>query len=218
MFQGERNSIGNLSEVVTTARRVAEQRGIVGLMRWGRFTAAMGGSGAWEAMVSPRSGSKAARTPPPRYLYTCRCGLIDFRHFYQLMYIALITSETGAVSRGMDHERTAEASSRFAPEDITSNALGAEFGGQRSWVQRIDTFVSTLEAFLLQCDPVDWHSISKAKQDCIVDFYAVDLNGDANRKQTAGGDGDPCNVCSGPTSFPFTLDTANQNRIVGGPG
>ena len=123
MIKSEENSIGNLSEAVATARRVAEQKGAFGMMRWGRFTAAMGGVGAWEALTSPSSGSTAP-TPPPRYIYTCRCGLIDLRHFYQLMYIALLTSEERAIRNGVEHEESAEASSRYAPEDITSNAKG----------------------------------------------------------------------------------------------
>lgn len=215
MIKREEDSIGNLSEVVGTARRVAEQRGAFGLMRWGRFTAAMGGVGGWEALTSPQSGS-TANTPPPRYLYTCRCGLIDLRHFYQLMYIALLTSEERAVRSGVEHEESAEASSRYAPEDITSNALGAEFGSQRSWFQRISTFVTALESFLQQCNPVDWHSLTQAQKDCIVNYYAVDRDGGMHRKQTAGGDGDPCNVCSGTTSFPFTVNVESQNRITGG--
>jgi hypothetical protein len=48
---------------------VAEQRGAAGLMRWGRFTAAMGGDGAWEALTSPSSGSKAPTPPAAIHLY-----------------------------------------------------------------------------------------------------------------------------------------------------
>lgn len=216
MIKREQDSIGNLFEAVATARRVAEQRGALGLMRWGRFTAAMGGVGGWEALTSPSSGSTASTTPPPRYIYTCRCGLIDLRHFYQLMYISLLTSEEGAVRRGVEHEEQAEPASRYAPEDITSNALGAEFGSHRSWFQSISTFITELESFLRRCDPVDWHALTQAQKDCIVNYYAVDCDGDRHRKQTAGGDGDPCHVCSGATGFPFNVDTESQNRITGG--
>lgn len=213
MIKREQTSIGTLSEAVATARRVAEQRGALGMMRWGRFTAAMGGVGGWEALTSPTSGSTAA-TPPPRYIYTCRCGLIDLRHFYQLMYIALLTNEETAVRQGVEHEENAEAASRYAPEDITSNALGAEFGSQRSTFQQVSTFISELQSFLQRCDPVDWGALTQAQKDCIVNYYAVDCDGDSHRKQTAGGDGDPCRVCTGATGFPFSVAPEGQNRIT----
>jgi hypothetical protein len=137
------------------------------------------------------------------------------RHFYQLMYIALLTSEERAVRNGVEHEEEAEASSRYAPEDITSNALGAEFGSERSWFQRISTFVTALQSFIEKCDPVDWHSLTEAQKDCIINYYAVDCDGDMHRKRTAGGDGDPCNVCTGTTNFPFAVNPETQNRITG---
>lgn len=214
MQASEAGQVGNLDEVVASARRVASQQGAVGLMRWGRFTAGMGGVGAWEALTSPQSGSTVA-TPFPRYVYTCRCGLIDMRHFYQLMYISLLRGEDTAIQMGDEHERNAEAASRYAPEDMTSNALGAEFGAARSVVQRQSTFVSELRSFLAKCDPVDWHKLSAAKRACIVKYYAVDADGGSHRRQTAGSDGDPCGVCvDRDTSFPFTTDSDN-NQITG---
>lgn len=213
MNEGERTSIGNLSEAVASARQAAKKRGLWGMMRWGRFTAAMGGIGGWEALTSPTSGSTAS-TPPPRYIYTCRCGLIDLRHFYQLMYISLLTSEERAVIHGVEHEENAEPESRYAPEDITSNALGAEFGSHRSWFQKISTFISELDRFLKKCDPVDWHDLTQEQQECIINYYAVDREGNSHRRETAGGDGDICQVCSGLTDFPFAVDPECQNRIT----
>ena len=210
----ERTEIGDLDEAVGTASRVANDRGVLGLMRWGRFTAAMGGSGALEA-VRPQSGS-TAHTPFPRYIYTCRCGLIDLRHFYQLMYIALLLGEETAVTEGVKHERIAEPSSAFAPEDITSNALGAEFGSQLSWLQRQSTFVSALRSFLNQCSPVQWHrtTVTPTQRDCVVDFYAVDASGGSHRRRTAGSTEDSCGICSGTTSFPFQTDEDTGTRIL----
>ena len=210
----ERTEMGDLDETVNTASRVAKETGIWGLMRWGRFTAAMGGKGALEALTSPKSGS-TARTPFPRYLYTCRCGLIDLRHFYQLMYIANLRSEETAVKKGIEHEKTAEAESRFAPEDITSNALGAEFGSQKSWVQRQSTFVSTLRTFLDRCKPPKWHQavITPSQRDCVIAFYAVDVSGGSHRRKTAGTDSDPCNICAGTSYFPFKTDKSGT-RIL----
>lgn len=212
----ERDQIGNLDEVTETARQVADDTGMAGLMRWGRFTAAMGGIGAIEYVIGPERGSTAEVTPFPRYLYTCRCGLIDLRHFYQLMYISLLRSEEYAVEKGIEHEKIAEPSSAFAPEDITSNALGAEFGSRRSWIQRQSTFVSALRSFLNQCRPVSWHSseITPAQRNCIVNYYAVDLAGGTHRRRTAGEDADPCNICRGRTNFPFVTDRETGAQIL----
>jgi hypothetical protein len=132
------------------------------------------------------------------------------------MYIALLRSEETAVEEGIEHEETAEPESRFAPEDITSNALGAEFGSQRSWVQRQSTFVSALRTFLSRCEPVKWHrsEITPSQRDCVVDYYAVDASGGSHRRETAGTDADPCNICEGTSSFPFTTDEESGTRIL----
>lgn len=167
----ERRDIATLDEVVSTAASIARRTGLAGIMRWGRFTAGAGGVGAIEALTSPQSGSTARL--PNRYLFTCRCGLIDMRHFYQLMYIALQRSNRAATERGREHELTAEPESRFAPEDTVSNALGAFFGSQQSWLQRQSTFVSNLRAFLARCDAVDFRAMSGTDQDTVVNFYAA---------------------------------------------
>jgi hypothetical protein len=201
--RSERSQIGNLDEVVDTAEQVAEDRSALGMMHWGRFTAAMGGVEVIEAVAGAKSGSSAS-TPFPRYLYTYRCGLIDMRHFYQLMYIAVLRNEESAVEKGIEHEESAEPESSFAPEDITLNALVAEFGSQPSWFQRTSTFVSSLRTFLEQCMPVnDWHRLSYLQQNCVVKAYAVDGGGDRNRRRTVGTDSDPCWLCSGEQAFPL---------------
>lgn len=138
------------------------------------MTGRSGGTAALEVAEdfssTRRSGSNEMQV---RYLYTVRCGLVDMRHFYQLMYIALLQGNEEAVRQGREHEMTAEASSRFAPEDTTSNALGALFGSRQSWVQTVDAFTANLRAFLEHCNPADWASMTPAEQDTVVDHYVA---------------------------------------------
>lgn len=170
----ERPQIGSLDDVVADASRIANAHGAAGFMRWGRFTAASGGLAALEVLEGAASAERSSNNQMRvRYLYTTRCGLVDMRHFYQLMYIALLEGNEEAVRQGREHELTAEASSRFAPEDTTSNALGALFGSRQSWVQRVGTFTSNLRTFLDRCNPADWAAMTPAEQDTVVDFYAA---------------------------------------------
>jgi Domain of unknown function (DUF4157) len=167
---GERGEIRDLDTVVSTAQRIAAERGAAGMMRWGRFVAGASAFGALEAV-----GSTSSRTStlPARYVFTCRCGLVDMRHFYQMMYIALIQGNRPATEAGREHELTAEETSRFAPEDTPSNALGALFGEEQSWFERQSTFVSELRRFLSLCRPVDFTALSPADQNTIVDYYSA---------------------------------------------
>ena len=213
----EASEIDNLSAAIEAADKIASDKSALGLMRWGRFTAAMGGAGAYEAVVGADSGS-SRKTPFPRYIYTCRCGMVDLRHFYQLMYIAVVMNNAKAVQQGIEHEEGAEAASRYAPEDITSNALGAYFGNQQSVIQRRSVFVANLKVFLTQCDPVDWSKLTEKDKKCVIDWYAVDKDGDDHRRKTAGSDADCCKVCPGRNStFPFAVDPKNSAMITGGP-
>jgi hypothetical protein len=179
---GERDQITDLDTVIATAQRIADERGIWGMMRWGRFAAGVGARGAWESLGS--TSSIGARLPGTRYLFTCRCGLIDLVHFYQLMYISLIKGNRSATEMGREHELTAEATSRFAPEDTPSNAMGALFGAEQSWVERQSTFVSELRRFLSLCRPVNFRSLSPADQDTIVNYYSARGTGGIPLHQT----------------------------------
>ncbi|SFR61294.1 eCIS core domain-containing protein [Halogeometricum limi] len=213
--RGERGQISNVDDVVKTAETLADETSL-GLMRWGRFTAAAEGVGAWEALTTPESGSQGRLSN--RYLFTCRCGLIDMRHFYQLMYIGVVASNETATEKGREHELSAEPQSRFAPEDTTSNALGAYFGSQQSWFQQPSTFVSNLRSFLQQCAPVDFAAMPRADQDTVVDFYAArTATGEpATPRETAVPDVLSVSVCAtGDRSFPYRVEPSDEKTIRG---
>ena len=211
----ERGDIADLDSVIDTARDIADRRGLWGMMRWGRFTAGAGASGLLEA-VRPESGSLGGLTN--RYLFTCRCGLIDMRHFYQLMYIALLPfsgGNRGATDRGRKHELDAEESSRFAPEDTTSNALGAFFGSRQSVSQRQKTFLGRLRKSLGVCDPVDFSTLPASEQNAIVDYYSRrDASGrPANAAEAAAPAVLPATPCAGRNrSAPFETDPSDPDK------
>jgi len=185
------------------------------MMRWGRFTAGTGGSGAFEALGSTSSKAKSL---PNRYLFSCRCGMIDMRHFYQLMWIGLVRNNQAATDKGREHELTSEATSRFAPEDTPSNAMGAYFGSQESTFERQSTFIDHLQGFLGFCDPLDFTAMSKADQDAIVEYYgARDSAGvPMYQNETAVPDRlflGSISACSGrKTSSPFAFDESDPHK------
>lgn len=205
--RSERSNITNLDAVIETARTIASNRGGLGMMRWGRFTAGTGGSGAIEA-ISPKLGSTDTNLRN-RYLFSCRCGLIDMRHFYQLMYIALLRSNRAATDMGRAHELQAEPTSRFAAEDSPSNAMGAYFGSQQSVFERQSTFVNHLREYLQRCNPVDFSTLSPADKDQVVEFYGSRQADGApsNQNETATPAALNIAVCGGQDrTTPFTLD------------
>lgn len=218
----ERDQITRLDSVMETARRIAEARGVAYMMRWGRFTAGTGGTAALEHLTPV--GSQGPKLPN-RYLFTCRCGLIDMQHFYQLMYLALAPfagGGRGATRRGREHELTAEVGSRFAPEDSPSNALGAFFGSQQAVFERQSVFLENLRTYLGRCNPVDFTRMSRADQEAVVDYYGRrDAGGaPANPNETATPAVLNVTACAGATrTFPFVLDPAdpNQSTISGIP-
>jgi hypothetical protein len=170
--RSERPEIGNLDDLVSDARRMANAHSSAGLMRWGRFTAAAGGMAPIEIAERLSSTTRSQATEMRiRYLYTVRCGLVDMRHFYQLMYVGLTMGNASAVHQGREHELEAEASSRFAPEDTVSNALGALFGSQQSSLERVDAFLGNLRTYLARCGPADWGRMPVSEQDTVVDYY-----------------------------------------------
>lgn len=214
----ERDQITNLDAAMETARTIAEETGIAYMMRWGRFTAGAGGVGAIEKL-SPSVGS-TADSLANRYVFTCRCGLIDLRHFYELMYIALLFGNASATQEGRAHEQTAEATSQFAPEDTPSNALGAFFGDQQSYAELQSTFVEDLRNFLGLCSPVDFLAVSQSDQDAIVTYYSdrTPQGIPANQNETATPAVLSVSACGNvPRTFPFVIDPADpqHNTIVG---
>jgi hypothetical protein len=217
----ERGQITNINAVINTASSIAEQRGLAAMMRWGRFTAGAGGSGAIEAQAPSRGSTEPL---PNRYLFTCRCGLVDMRHFYQLMYIAIVPFQggnRGATAQGRQHELTAEATSRFAPEDSPSNALGAYFGSEQSMFERQSVFVNNLRTFLQRCGPVDFTTMSAADQDTVVNYYGSRnaAGAPANPNQTATPAILWVDACARGNirAFPFVVDPTDpeHNTVIG---
>lgn len=232
-MRSEEGEIGTLDEVIEEARSRADASAdLPGMMSWGRFTAANGGQALQEFAAGfagvvrefnggPGAGPSAqgGAAPSPRYLFTCLCGLVDMRHFYQLMYIALITGNFDAVEEGRAHEERAVASSRFAPEDTPSNALGAYFGSQQSVFQRQSVFVANLRAHLARCHPIDYRALPEDQRGMILDWYAGDgTSRPAHQNEQAYPNMERIPACEGLGMFPFVLARNNAgitNRIVG---
>ncbi|HEY4453296.1 MAG TPA: DUF4157 domain-containing protein [Pseudonocardiaceae bacterium] len=166
-----------------------------------------------------------------RYLFTRRSGLIDMRHFFQLMYISSFfaggvrtppdMAARIATQQGVEHEETSERTSRYAPEDATSNALGAWTGTQLAVLPQRDDLIATVRATLVRSAPVDFTTLSAASQDAIVKYYSA-----------MGGNGEPLNqnpaavalvpnipeLAGTDRSFPFDLDPADRHRAtIAGP-
>lgn len=163
-----------------------------------------------------------------RYLFTARAGLVDMWHFFQLLYISWFTNmgnaamaARGATKRGVEHERTApDIGSRFGPEDLTSNALGAWTGTLLAGFPQRDDLVARVRETLQRCAPVNFDALSPASQASVVQFYAA-----------KAGTGKPLNqnpialalvphvpeLAGTDRSFPFTLDDDDPRRAtIGG--
>ena len=189
-----------------------------------------GGHTAGEALPEP---IRSSSPPGPsmltlRYLFTSRCGLIDMRHFFQLMYISWFMNmgnaqmaARGATTRGVEWERTHEAASKFGPEDLTSNALGAWTATRLAGLPQRDDLIARVHETLDRCAPVTFDALSPASQASVVNFYAA-----------LGGTGEPVNqnltalalipvipeLAGTDRSFPFELDTDDPARTtISGP-
>jgi|GEM_PF-3029057 len=159
-----------------------------------------------------------------RYLFTSRAGLIDMRHFIQLMYLSGLVGNRNATAAGITHEETSEAESKYGGEDLTSNALGAWTGTQltsgsgdfsRSFSK--ERLLGRIRATLQRSGPVDFSSLSATSQQAVVDFYG---------RLQGGTSGEPVNqnrtavalILSLPElsgtdrSFPFALDPDDRTR------
>lgn len=163
-----------------------------------------------------------------RYLFTRRCGLIDMRHFFQLLYVSWFfntgnaaMAARAATSKGIEHEETSEAASKFGGEDLPSNALGAWTATRLAGFPQRDDLMARVRESLAICGPVDFSSLSLASQGAVVDFYA---------EQTAAGE--PLNqnrtavalipaipeLAGSDRSFPFALDSDDPRRAtISGP-
>lgn len=175
---------------------------------------------------------RSAEPPLPngltvRYLFTRRCGLVDMRHLIQLMYISWFLdsgvhnqSARGATRRGIEHERTSEAASRFSGEDLTSNALGAWTATRLAVLPQRDDLVARLRDTLQRCAPVDFGALSATSQAAIVTFYAARTStGEPLNQNTTAVALIPVipELAGTDRSFPFDLDDADPNRAtIGG--
>ncbi|WP_218952111.1 DUF4157 domain-containing protein [Amycolatopsis anabasis] len=163
-----------------------------------------------------------------RYLFTRRAGLIDMRHFLQLMYISWFTNTgsadmaaRGATRRGVEHEEKAEATSRYAPEDLTSNALGAFTATRLAGIPQRDDLIATIRATLERSGPVDFGGLSPKSQTDLVQFYSArSATGEPlNQNRTAVALIPHIPELAGTDrSFPFSLDEDDPRRAtIGGP-
>jgi hypothetical protein len=150
------------------------------------------------------------------------------RHFFQLMYISWFTNVVnsqmaarGATRRGIEHELTSEAASKFGPEDLTSNALGAWTATRLAGFPQRDDLIARVRETLERCAPVTFDALSPASQASLVKFYAA-----------LGPTGEPVNqdctalaltpsvpeLAGTDRSFPFELDDDDPARAtISGP-
>ncbi|GAC1614012.1 MAG: hypothetical protein NVS4B5_02050 [Vulcanimicrobiaceae bacterium] len=222
------------SDMLTQIKQLIDAASRNGHFDWDFFVEIAGGTSAG------RQIHQAMRSKDPtiksrlflRYLFTCRCGLIDMRHFLQLLYIsnfatAISQSEASgnraATNKGREHELTAESNSRFGAEDTPSNALGAATNLSLPGLPDSDTVFDAIKDTLTRCDPIGWSSLSAASKDQIVHFYG-DLVPDPkakkpgdripkNQNETAVPDILLVNECGGrERSLPFSLDDSDSDR------
>lgn len=188
-----------------------------------------GGRDVGAAMPKPlRSDAPVTSMLTLRYLMTRRCGLVDMRHFMQLLYVswffnsgAAPQANRGATTKGIEHEEGAEASSRYGPEDLTSNALGAWTATRLTGMpQRGDT-IAKIRQTLERCAPIDFDALAPASQTRLVDFYAAQTGtGEpANQNRTALALVPDIPELGGQDrSFPFELDDDDPRRAtIAGP-
>jgi hypothetical protein len=179
----ERDQIAKLSDVIETARDIAKRsmvdRNIVHGIDWPTFVNNAGGFSAFDVGLRKLSVTPSISKLPHRYLMTARCGMLDMRHFYQMMYIALVKSNAESTQMGREHELNSEDASRFGAEDTPSNAMGALFGaGYADGAGGSpDAFATALQGYLTRCDPVDFTAMPSTEQDTIVDYYGGQTGG-----------------------------------------
>ncbi len=206
---------------------------VLGTVNMHRFVERTGGSPA-SAQISRSSVIQPVEPMLTfRYVFTCRCGLIDLKHFFQMMYIShfvhpaapFVDANRYATRRGREHEleSIAETESHFAPEDAPSNALGAFTGIGLAPIPRPSDLLRSIESTLRRCDPVDFGSLSPASRETIRHHYGdlvpnpadPDTLAPAHPNQTALPDIVGVSECSGRMrSFPFALDTSDPNRTT----
>jgi hypothetical protein len=234
------------ADMLTQIRQLIDAATTNGQFNWDFFVEISGGTSAGR-QIDKALGSQDPTVKSrllTRYLYTCRCGLIDMRHFLQLLYISNFATSISqieamgnrtATQKGREHELTAESASRFGAEDTPSNALGAATNLFLPGLPSPDKVYDGIKDMLTRCDPLGWSSLSSASKDQIVHFYSDQVPDPApknagdqvpkNQNQTAVPDILPITECSGrERSFPFSLDDSDPDRktisgknFLGGP-
>jgi Domain of unknown function (DUF4157) len=221
-------------DMLTQVKQLIDAATTNGQLNWDFLVEISGGQSAGRE-IDRKLGSKDPTIKSRlliRYLFTCRCGLIDMRHFLQLLYIsnfatAVSQSEAmgnrAATRKGREHELDSESESRFGAEDTPSNALGAATNLALPGLPGPDTVFDAIKDTLTRCDPIGWTSLSPASKDQIVHFYG-DLVPDPtpkkpgdqipkNQNQTAVPDILPVAECGArERSLPFSLDTSDSDR------
>ena len=237
------NDLMTVITEIATASTIPGSAGFLstGEVNMNNFVLFAGGSPA-TAQMDAIFGTRSTPTVPNmlryRYLFTCRCGLIDMRHFIQLMYISHFAASmslppdqanSSATRRGREHELSSESESRFGPEDTPSNALGAFTGTQLAGYPQPTALIGTIQTILTRCNPIDFATLSVSSQDQVAHYYG-DLIADpspktagdlipAHQNQTAVAAIIDIPECSGrERSFPFELDssTDSDRRTISG--
>jgi Domain of unknown function (DUF4157) len=209
----ERNQISDLDIIITDAATFAHNANTIGgfVEQAGGNTASSATRGVFSAGPSNNPALQH------RYLITCRCGMVDMRHFYQMMYIAFEFTNRRSTEAGRSHELNSEATSRFAPEDTPSNALGAFFGSNNFnlFYTSEETFIARLRAFLTRCSPVNFNALPITEQNTIVTFFSQRDSSGVPTNQNETGIPFVLNISScsaGGRAFPFNIDTSDPER------
>ena len=188
-----------------------------------------GGRAAGAALPGKLNSEPPIRTMMTlRYLMTRRCGLLDMRHFMQLLYVSWFGNFGGdsemanraATKKGIEHEETSEKASKYGPEDLTSNALGAWTATRLAgFPQRGDT-IARIRETLERCAPIDFDALSPASQTTLVNFYAAQTGAGepANQNRTAVALIPAIPELAGQDrSFPFELNENDPKKAtIGG--
>jgi hypothetical protein len=215
-------------DMLDTLRAVIDDASTASRVNMDRLIRSVGGHTAMEKLGADSSPNVVSPAFRYRYLFTCRCGLIDMLHFLQMLYIVHFlegaapgsNANRAATRRGREHELASEhgaaAESRFSAEDTTSNALGAFTGRNLAGSPQADDLFDAIKATLERCDPIGFSSLSPGSQNTIRHFY-----GDLVPDPDSPGELIPKNQSSSAApllvdipecrgrerSFPFSLDT-----------
>lgn len=226
-------------DILAQIKKLIDDATTNGVLDWDFLVEISGGSSAMRKIKKTMHDKVKSIDPEAtipsrlfkRYIFTCRCGLIDMRHFLQLLYISQFSAgvsqsegrgNRAATRKGREHElEPRDSESRFAAEDTPSNALGAATNLSLPAIPSPDKVYGAIKDNLTRCDPLGWSGLSAASKDQILHFYgdrAPDPTspGDQvpkNQNQTAVPNILPVAECGGKErSFPFTLDTEDSDR------